>query len=400
MACAKQFPRNIRCSESLQMLLNKAQAFGTKLEAERPNGSSVFSLLFVLPVKGTSGGANSVIQESMGLSRLGIDVNIAIVGSLYNEFLANYSELQNSRVKLLEYGDINALRSHISNHDLVCATTNASVYAIKECIDRLPSEERPRIAYYVQDYEPLFYPVDSKEWVRAISSYTAIPDATLFAKSNWIRNIVYENAGVKVAAVSPSVDHEIFFPDFDRRPSHLAVSAMLRPRTPRRAPFRTARVMEYLSEIYGDAIDLKVFGSEEEDLKVAGINLSPKIDRMGIQRRWEVPHILRTSDLFLDLSDYQAFGRTALESMACGCIPIVPLLGGAQDFAINGYNAYLVDTRADDCILGAVSEFLGLGADARMAMRMNALETAAQYTVRKAVLSQVRLFQNLLESTN
>ena len=60
------------------MLLNKAQAFGTKLEAERPSGSSVFSLLFVLPVKGASGGANSVIQESMGLRRLGIDTNIEI----------------------------------------------------------------------------------------------------------------------------------------------------------------------------------------------------------------------------------------------------------------------------------------------------------------------------------
>ena len=382
------------------MLLDKAQAFGTKLEAERPKGSSVFSLLFVLPVKGASGGANSVIQESMGLSRLGIDANIAIVGSRYNEFLGNYPELQNSRVKLLEYKGTDALVSHISNHDVVCATTNASVHAVKECVDKLPGDARPRIAYYVQDYEPLFYPVDSKEWVRATASYTAIPDATLFAKSNWIRKIVYENSGVQVAAVSPSVDHDIYYPDFDRRPSHLAVSAMLRPQTPRRAPFRTARVMEFLSELYGDAIDLKVFGSEEEDLKVAGISLSPKIDRLGIQRRTEVPHILRTSDLFLDLSDYQAFGRTALESMACGCIPVVPLLGGAHDFAIHGYNAYLVDTRADDCILGAVSEFLGLADDARMAMRMNALETAAQYTVRKAVLSQVRLFQNLLANTN
>src|SRR5207253_1779598 len=98
------------------------------------------------------------------------------------------------------------------------------------------SAQRMKIAYYVQDYEPLFYASGSDRWTTARNSYTLIPDAVLFAKTKWLQNIVYANHGIRVAKVAPSIDHEIFYPDISRKSAPLSITAMVRPQTPRRAP--------------------------------------------------------------------------------------------------------------------------------------------------------------------
>ena len=102
--------------------------------------------------------------------------------------------------------------------------------------------------------------------------------------------------------------------------------------------------------------------------------------------------------MFLDVSDYQAFGRTGLESMACGAIPVVPVLGGTSEFAVHGENAYVVDTRSDDAIMEAVRHFVTLSDQDRNKMRLNAMETAADFTVEKASLSLMRLFEDIAAS--
>ncbi len=44
--------------------------------------------------------------------------------------------------------------------------------------------------------------------------------------------------------------------------------------------------------------------------------------------------------------------------MACGCIPIVPVLGGTGEYAVHGRNAFVVDTRSDREVLSAVDAFI------------------------------------------
>ncbi len=129
---------------------------------------------------------------------------------------------------------------------------------------------------------------------------------------------------------------------------------MVRPKTPRRAPARTLRIMDSLSDRHGEEIAVQIFGATDEELISAGFDLNPDIINRGMLRRTEVPNLLRNADLFLDLSDYQAFGRTGLEAMASGCVPVLPILGGADEFRVDGYNGYAVDTRSDAAIIEAI----------------------------------------------
>jgi glycosyltransferase involved in cell wall biosynthesis len=153
--------------------------------------------------------------------------------------------------------------------------------------------------------------------------------------------------------------------------------------------------MEMIAQELGDQASIRVFGAPQAALQSSGLLLSSQIENREVLRRQEVADLLRLTDLFLDLSDYQAFGRTGLESMACGCVPIVPLFGGTREYAVHGHNAYVVDTRSDDAILEAVRHFASLTEEDRGKMRLNALETAANFTIDKASLSLMRLFENI-----
>lgn len=355
-------------------------------------------IVFVLPVNGSGGGANSVVQECIGLRRLGVTASIALKDDNLSKFSNAYPELYPNRVSLETYGSAGSLATVLTRNDVAVATTNASVFDLKQALEAIGSgAPRPRPAYYVQDYEPLFYDPGSALWRGAYDSYTAIAGCALFAKTKWLCDMVYNNHGAQVTKVEPSVDHSAFYPDLSRPAPRLTVTAMLRPQTPRRAPLRTVRILEAINARYGGAVTLQVFGSTDPALESYGLRLPPSIYNHGQMRRTDVPGILRSSDLFLDLSDFQAFGRTGLEAMACACVPLLPVLGGVSEFAVDGLNAFVVDTRADQMIMEAVDTFMSLSPRALEEMKMRAVETAARYSIHKAALSELRLFRQLID---
>lgn len=358
-------------------------------------------VVFVLPASGGGGGANSIVQEAMGLSRIGCGVGIAVNRDNYAALRRSYPELVGTNVKLESFDNTTTLGEIASRYTIVCATTALSVKLVDAAVQSLAAGTAPAVAYYVQDYEPLFYELDSPDWKEAHRSYTLMRDAQLFAKTEWIRTMVRDNHGVDVAPVVPSLDHDIYYPDLARAPAnHISIVAMLRPKTKRRAPFRTTRILSWLASNYGAAVSLETFGTSSEDLASAGIALSPAIINHGRLRRSQVPAVLRRADLFLDLSDYQAFGRTAVEAMASGCTPLMPLLGGATEFARNGHDSLIVDTRSDEAIKRAIAAYIAMAADAREVMRFNGLLTSARFSIQAAVATEVALLRALLRRTS
>ena len=280
-------------------------------------------VIFILPGRGGGGGAHSVVQEAIGLRRHGVDVAIAGTADTVTDFRMTYPELAHHGVPNPSFSDTDRLARIVSGHDFAVATTAPSAIQLAAALAGLGESERPRGAYYVQDYEPLFFNPGTPEWDAARASYTAMPGALLFAKTEWLRNIVSVNHNVTVQRVRPSLDHSIFFAGLPEPSPVVRISAMLRPATPRRAPRRTARILERVSARWGSAVSLSAFGCDPETLRESGVALSPQVQLLGPLPRRRVAAILRESDLFLDLSDYQAFGRTALESMACGIIDLV-----------------------------------------------------------------------------
>jgi hypothetical protein len=355
-------------------------------------------VLFILPGEGGGGGSHSVVQESHGLLRLGAKVAIANTADTIDAFRWHYPELENGAIALHSlrgYPDIVPL---LDQHDLVVATTAPSANALARAIKAAPKTQgaRARTAYYIQDYEPLFRMPGTQQWDEARASYAALPDALMFAKTDWLKRVVQDNHGHTVHRVQASLDHAVYRPALHERSGPVTVCAMVRPKTPRRGPVRTIRALERIARTYGDKVRVIAFGAEPADYDRVGAGFTAAVEDRGMLRRTDVAELLRQSDLFLDLSDYQAFGRTGLEAMACGCTPMLPVFGGADEYARHWDNAIVVDPRSDQAVDAAVEAFLSASSGVRERLRASGIATALDYTIEKAAFSEYQLFRKFL----
>ena len=350
-------------------------------------------VVFVLPVAGGGGGAHSVAQEVNELCKMGVDASIVVNSNNYNSFITNYADLPAVISSLKTFSDINSLSKALDGVDIAVATIFTSVKLIKEARGLL--KNKFKVAYYIQDYEPLFCAPESDKWYEARDSYTLVPDAMLFTKTNWQKEIVEKNHAVKVSLVSPSIDHDVYYPSLNRNYDTITISAMVRPKSPRRAPRRTMRILRSLYQKYGDMININIFGCEDQEIFENQLPNDFNYFNHGVLSRIQVATLLRTCHLFLDLSDYQAFGRTGLEAMATGCVSVLPILGGAVDYSENEVDSYLVDTRSDEDILNAVNKFIKLTPDHMQQMLLKAIEKAGNYSVKKAAISEFQFFNRV-----
>ncbi|MFV1996232.1 MAG: glycosyltransferase, partial [Verrucomicrobiales bacterium] len=94
---------------------------------------------------------------------------------------------------------------------------------------------------------------------------------------------------------------------------------------------------------------------------------------------------------------YQAFGRTGLEAMACGCATVLTSEGGIAEYARDGENALLVDVGARGAILEAAVKVLEDDA-LRARLVAGGLETAPGYSMARSADSIIRLFESKVES--
>lgn len=341
-------------------------------------------ILFVLPVKGGSGGAHSVVQEAVAMRRMGVDARVGVNCRNLASFHQQYEDVPEAEAVFLGF-EPPTLLTVAADFDVVVATIFNSVELVKRVVDAFPWIVP---AYYIQDYEPLFFTRNDPNWAVAHASYTAVPGMVNFAKTHWIRREVARFHGVRVAKVRPSIDHDVYTPRPCRSHSdgRIHISAMIRPGTPRRGAHRTMALLARLSHKHGDAIAISIFGCEADDPKLVALERDFPHDCLGILTRPKVAALLQCSDLFIDLSDYQAFGRTALEAMACGSLALVPERGGADEYAVHGKNAIVVNTLDPEACFRAVDAVIS----DRMhfaVMRVAALETANGYSPRRAAVS-------------
>lgn len=339
-------------------------------------------IVFLLP-GGGSGGAHSVAQEVAAINRLGFPALIVAPRHSAAVLRAEYADLSLSEATIREADGPDELRAILDDEGVrwLIATANQSVDLMVEATAR----SDVRRGYYVQDYEPLFYPPDTEPWVRARRSYE-VGGTTLFAKTAWLQEIIRANHGVDVAKVAASVDHDIYFPRFQRDGRQReTVSAMVRPSTSRRAPHRTAHVLNWIAE--RTSLQVCAFGAGDEELAHHSIRLHPRIENRGVISRKAVGELFRESKLFLDLSDYQAFGRSAIEAMSCGAIVVLPSLGGTNEFAISGVNSIAVDTRRGGAVMRAVEAALGMTEAEEEEMRWRAIHAGYRFSPQGAALS-------------
>ena len=346
-------------------------------------------VLYVLPVKGGGGGAHSVAQEVNELVKMGINAQIAVNQKNFASFVTCYSDMPNVSRNVVEFTDEKSLAELLNNVDSVVCTIFTSVKLVKDALSLTKS--KPKVSYYAQDYEPLFVQPSDPMWQEAFDSYTLIPNMTVFAKTDWIRNVITANHGIEVSKVSPSIDHDVYYPGLNKSQTQVWISAMVRPSTPRRAPQRTMRVLKNIAEEFGDKVNINVFGCTDDDIFAENLPSDFNYTNHGVLTRNQVSALLRKSHLFIDLSDYQAFGRTGLEAMACGCVSLVPSTGGTDEYIRHNENGFSVDPRDEKSVIERINYYFYLEDTIKQNFTDFSINTSLEFSVRKATLSVLRV---------
>lgn len=348
------------------------------------------SVLFLLPDCAPEAGGTQVIHETaVGLRAMGIECRIAARQSMRAAYRAFFDQGQDL---FFYYEDVEELFAFARSFRVAIATIFHSTELLEEIVRRQP-EVLP--AYFVQDYEPWFVEPGTPQRKQAERSYELIPGCQLLALSPWVCEVLEEKHGVSVHKIWGSLDTGTFYPDFDRRArggladsEPFIVTAMIRPSTPWRGAARTLRLLAAAKERFGDRLQVEVFGAGPAE--IAAVTDAPDFDFVahGTLGRGAVATLLRRASIFVDFSDFQAFGRTALEAMACGCAVIAPRSGGVGDFGIAGENILLVDSEDEDACQRALSSLIE---DRALCSTLGGrgARTGAEYSVHRSALSVV-----------
>lgn len=339
-------------------------------------------VLFVLPINHPGGGGNVVINEGLAMVHMGVDVHLFNLASFRDGFSQGYPNL----TLPVHYGESSDLARYMSDFDAVVATWCGSVEWIAQ---NLPDKNAPQTGYYVQDYEPYFFPGGSDIYQMALNSYTAIPSMRLFTKTEWNRQEVLTETGAYCTVIGPSIDIDGFAPrpSGEELPGHpLRVSALVRPTSYRRAPELTMRLLRRLSHRFASRVNITIFGVDPSDPHFAPLPKDFDWQLAGVIDSPKVRAIMAQTDIFTDFSEYQAMGLTALEAMACGAAVIVPRKGGANSFARHGENALFVDTSSEDACWEAL---VGLVEDRalRHRLRHGAIHSVCDFPLERAALN-------------
>jgi hypothetical protein len=336
-----------------------------------------------------------------------------------------------------------------SNFDIVVASLYTTVVALDDIVRAHP---HVMPAYYVQDYEPWFTcspfgcPFQNKSEVNnslvtrfkfAESTYSAVNGKVfLFAKTDWIKHKVETNhPGTHVHRVSPSIDHTVYYHQnkslvgkartaklmrmhyYHNSTTNMSgnasprksgvgkvrVIAMLRPRTSRRNSMTCLDTMLKLVSEHSHIVSLSLFGVDmatvtsmlKELVKLRGHakhRNSKHVKVLGLlKQRKDLAKLYRGSDLFIDMSWWQAFGRTAVEAMACGCVPVMPG-EGAGSYVCDGGRVCRYHDGTDAA--GYYDEVVSLVYNHTERLRMTAagIERAKEFSIHRAASTLIEVF--------
>jgi glycosyltransferase involved in cell wall biosynthesis len=333
-------------------------------------------LAFLLPVMSAGGGGHVVIQEAAAMRRMGVD---AVLVNLERHRVVFEQEHPANPIPCL-YLDAPRLDSAmLSQWDAVVATAYNSV----AWFAGVPlAASAPAKGYYIQDFEPLFFPRRSRHYRKAMDSYTLEANLVRLTKTRWNAEAVRHHVGIDCTVVGPSVDLDRFRP---RRRSMAAVgdsglriAAMIRPSTPRRAARHTMEVLREFQRETPDAVEIILFGCRLDDADFLRLPRDFAWRHAGVLNRFQLAMLMNEIDVFADFSEFQAMGLTALEAMACGAAVIVPQEGGAGSYARHDENALVVDSHSPEACRAALQRLVS-DRDLTARLQRQAADDACQY---------------------
>ncbi len=351
-------------------------------------------IAFLLHAVEPGGGGNIIFRVAQALAEMGVIVEIINLATNQPGFEKNYPHPP-VPIRYIEFAE--ELRHLAPRYDAIIATLFTTVEWLANYVEGI--DYQPTLGYYVQDYEPYFFPHDDGLARQAKEGYTKIDGMVLMTKSQWNADELKTHTGAQAHVLRPAYAWDQCFPTIFKSAAHEAVNlcAMIRPSTPRRAPELTLSILKRLKETYGERINITIFGVKPDDNTFKAMDSDFVHRNAGELPVGDVPDLLDTQDIFLDLSTYQAMGLTALEAMASMVAVIAPQAGGADEFIEHDTSGLLIDTSDEEACFTAATRLIE-EYDLRSRLQRNALYRANQfYPEQSAANMLIALFDQAVE---
>jgi glycosyltransferase involved in cell wall biosynthesis len=346
----------------------------------RPLPANALKVVYVLPQLRLSGGALVVIELVNELRTLGVDARIATLQDRRDVYRTRF--LDRPQV----FDSVDDMVQRLPEVDIAVATHWSTAAWVRDLVAR---RRASRSAYFVQDYESWFYAESDAETRRSVRDSYDLVDAKIVT-SDWLGELLARD-GFASHKITPGLDLDVFYPRAAARASRPTVLALARPRTPRRG-FET--VVDTITKVHQamPEVDIVLFGE--------------KLGRMPLPFPYRPEGVITDQDhlarvyqhawAHFDGSEFQAFGRVALEAMACGTPSVLTDVGGVHEYARDGENCLLVPpgnaTAAADALVRLLRD-----PDLLDRCRANALQSVRAYSIREKAREMRAFFDGLTQ---
>jgi glycosyltransferase involved in cell wall biosynthesis len=281
---------------------------------------------YVLNQLAVAGGVLSVIQLVNELILLGVEARIVA--------LKDYPEIYDWKLltQPIIYKDESEMLEQFPESDIVVATHWTTAGWVAKLVE---SGKGKNSAYFLQDYESWFYPESDRESRKqVIETYKWIQNKIV--KSDWLRGLLAED-GYETKKIRLGMDLGLYYPRRVEKKERPVVLAMARPRTERRG---FPSIVEALKQVKDEMpeVEIILFGDDLSKYKIP----FEYTDMGVITNQNKLAELYTIADVYLDGSDFQGFGRPALEAMACETACVLTKVGGVIEYAKHNENCLLV----------------------------------------------------------
>lgn len=291
-------------------------------------------LNWVIPEPGIGGGGHiNIFRFVTRLQKLGFRNRIYL---LYPGQFTSDKKCENFLEKYYEI-DCSDIEVHIHLSDMeyahgIIATSWQTAYAVKRFNNVISK------FYFVQDYEPLFFPVGSK--------YTFAENTYRFGfrgitAGDWLKDKLHEEFGMVTDSFSFSYDRELYVPG-QKRDGKNRVFFYARPYTARRA-FEFGMVV--LTEVAKRIPRFEVVFAGED---ISKYKIDFKHVNAGIVPLSELSDLYAQCDMCLVLSNTN-LSLLPLEIMASNSVAVCTR-GANSEWLVNDDNSIMVDFEVNDVI--------------------------------------------------
>lgn len=334
---------------------------------------------YFLPGMSVTGGTLSVIQLVNELILLGIEARIVtfnVEPEVYNWQLLTQPIILPTFSEVLKY---------FPYSDIAVATlwTTAPTIAKLVHLQRIKKG-----VYYLQDYESWFYTENDPQREKVKQTYSLISDRIV--KSDWLANLLTED-GYETYKIRLGMDLGVFYPRDITRSNCPSILAMVRQNTPRRGSPYVIKALELVKNSIPQA-EIILFGDDQ--LNSGNIPFSYR-DEGVISDRDHLATLYSEADIFLDGSNFQGFGRGALEAMACGTACVLTDVGGVSEYAKHRQNCLLVPPKEPQQFAKSIIELIQ-NPQLKQRLIYQGFQTVAQYCHKREAKETLAYFQTLL----